>query len=153
MYYQNLQKQIGEIHKSRLKIGLGIIFGIILLSLIFYFNYRLPLNHKQIDNLIDQSEPLKKIDNLCQNLPKPKKFYFIKKNISGNSRIISVSYFYQSELENNEIKNFFSEWFLNNNWTLEYQKTLDFRKGDLIVRIDKGYREGVDYVIYCAEEL
>ena len=121
------------------------------LALISYFNFKNP-TPEQTNNLINRSESLKRVDKLCENLPKPEDFHLVKKIVSGNSYTVAISHYYQSELEYNKIKTFYLDWFARNNWLLETQGTLDFRNKNLIIHINKGYWAGANYVIYCAEE-
>lgn len=148
---KSLNRKFDKIGRSRLKISLIVISGLAFLILISYFNFRNP-TPEQTDNLINRSAPLKNVDNLCENLPKPEDFHFVGKIVSGNSYTFAISHYYQSELEYNKVETFYLQWFTQNNWLLETHGTLDFRKGNLIIHINRGSWAGANYAIYCAEE-
>ena len=152
MNFQILPKQFDKISKLRWKIGLGVLGGMAYLTFVPYFFDRPPQTLEQVNDSVNRSKPLQRVDNLCENLPKPKDFHLINKTISGNSRTISISHYYQSNLNREKIESFYLDWFIQNGWELEYQKTLDFRKNNLLIRINEYHSEGFDYVIRCAEE-
>jgi hypothetical protein len=76
--------EFDKINKNRWKISLIVISGLAFLSLISYFNFKNP-TPEQTNSLINRSLPLKRVDNLCENLPKPEGFQFVRKIVSGNS--------------------------------------------------------------------
>ena len=151
MNVKNLNRKFDKIGISRWKNSLIVISGLAFLMLISLFNFRNP-TPEQTDNLINRSAPLKIVDNLCENLPKPEGFHFVRKIVSGNSYTFAISHYYQSELEYNKVETFYLEWFTQHNWLLETRGTLDFRKENLIIHINRGSWTGANYVIYCAEE-
>lgn len=153
MYFQSLPNQYKRIREHRWKIATGVLLGVgfLVWSSIFTFNQP-TLTLEQTNEKINQSERLKEVDTLCANLPKPEDFRLLRKKISGNSRTTSISHYYQSKTEYEKIKKFYSDWFIQNGWKLEYQNTLDFNKDNLMIRINKAYSNEAKYVIYCAKE-
>ncbi len=152
MNFQILPNQFDKISEHRWKIALGVISGVIFLIVFSYFTYRQPLTFEETNNLINKSKNLKRIDSLCENLPKPEDFRLVSKVIGGNSRGVSISHYYQSETEYEKIKTSYLGWFTQNGWKLEYQNSLDFNKDNLIIHINEAYRKEAKYVTYCAEE-
>ena len=152
MYFQSLPNQYKKISEHRWKIGLGIIFAVAFFLWFSRFTYQTPLTLEQTEDLINKSERLKRIDNLCANLPKPDDFRLVSKKISGNSRTISISHYYQSEIQFEKIKEFYSDWLIQHGWKLEYENTLDFNKGDSMIHINKTVWASARYIVYCAKE-
>ena len=153
MYFQTLPRQFNKIAQHRWRIAIGFLCVLSFLTWFHYFTYPPPLTPEQTNKLINQSESLKRVDNLCENLPKPEDFHLVRKIISGNSRTVSISHYYQSNLGYEKIKTFYLDWFNKNGWESEYQGSLDFRKNNYIIYISKGYWAGANYSFHCAEEL
>lgn len=153
MNLQKLDDKSDEAQKQRWKIVFGLIGGVSVLLLIASLTYRMPLTTEQTDELIKYSESLQKLDIFCKSIPKPEDVRLVRKIISGNSRTSSISYLYQSDTEYEKIGEFYSNWFSQNGWRLEYQNTLDFSKDNFTISINKGYRKEAKYIVYCAEKL
>lgn len=152
MRFQTLPNYFDKINKHRWKIALGVISGVIFLIGLSYFTYRQSYTLEQTNDLINKSAHLKRVNNICENLPKPEDFRFVSKIISGNSYTSAISHYYRSKLEYSEVETFYLEWFNQNGWTLETEGTLDFRKNNLVIHIGKGYWARANYYIHCAEE-
>lgn len=151
MYFQSLSSQYKKISEHRWKIATGLLLALAFYIWSSYFFYRAPLTTEQTNDLINRSEPLKRVDSLCENIPKPEDFQFIKKITSGNSRTTSISHYYHSNLGYEKIKKFYSDWFTQNGWEPEVQESLEFRNKNFTISIN-GYPGGFQYIIHCAEE-
>lgn len=134
-------------------IFLSIVF--LLVTFLFYsgcnFDDRIT---KSTDEEIKNSPVLKELESLCNEIPLPNNFKFVRK--SGlDDQIISLVYVYASETAYEDTRKDLDEYFFKNNWkitkeNLSYPKTIEFRndKNRVFVQYE-GLGENANYAVTC----
>jgi hypothetical protein len=114
---------------------------------------------EDVEKAIARSGGLQRVDRLCHELPKPKGFEFIYKDIGGNSFTYGISYRYRTERPRGEIRKFYADWFSENGWFARENEAYTFRKNNQMIEIapiggavTKNGGSEIVYSIYCTEE-
>lgn len=111
------------------------------------------LSQAEIEQRITNSAGLTGLDRLCQELPKPEGFQFVRKGLSGNAQSSIIDYRYKSDKGFKEVKDFYFDWFKNNGWSLDARMSLEryfeFRKENLSVSVENGAFFDANYSISC----
>ena len=103
---------------------------------------------------IQKSPDLKALNNMCNQIPLPEDFQFIRKGGLDDQRITFTNLYY-SETEYDKARKLFEEYFSNNNWKLtkedkSYPKTIEFRNDKYRVVIQhEGIGKKTNYGITC----
>ncbi len=130
-----------------------VVLGLISFVLLIQFTGR-DRSHEAVEKSIRKSEMLSRVDQLCRDLPKPKDFQFVNKQITGNSLEAALSFYFNTDLSYKEIQAFYLEWFNANGWTNDNGSNggdLWFRKNHQKIYI--GLATTTDYAISCAEDV
>ena len=98
---------------------------------------------------IAKSEILRRIDNLCNDLPKPRDFVFVSKSLSGNGFTVSVSYDYRTSMSLENVEKFYTDNLLALEWRIGNSGR--FEKDHFQVSISPVQYPGAKYSLYCAE--
>jgi hypothetical protein len=93
-----------------------------------------------------------RVDDFCAAVPKPERFYFVKKNPPAeNENLTYVGYFYRTERDSSEIMPVFSVWFNSNGWRTNGGDDAVFIKENKTVNISRSEFDPKSYRIYCTE--
>ncbi len=108
-----------------------------------------PPNAREVEKEISGSEVLRRLEQLCIDLPKPTDFKFVNKQISGNSETVSLSYQYKSSLELPVVSSFYTDELTSLGWKVG--RSGRWEKDNYQVSIRMVDFPGADYSVYCAE--
>lgn len=102
-----------------------------------------------VEKRILNSETLGRVNEWCNDFPKPDDFEFIRKIDSGNAFTVSISYLFRSSMSFGEVQKFY-EYHLT---TMGWVKTgsSGYEKDGRKVVIGPSQIQGARYSIYCAE--
>jgi len=103
----------------------------------------------EVESRIANSEVLTRVDKLCNDLPKPKDFQFVRKSISGNSFTSSISYSYKSSTPYREAREFHNKYLFANGWIIG--DSAYYEKGNKQISLSTVDFPGAKYSLYCAE--
>ena len=107
------------------------------------------------NQISEKIERLRRVDELCTNLPKPEKFYFVRRDKPiYNTNATAIKYYYKSDRGIEEIMPTFIVWFGANGWKPAPENEHSFRKGLQTVTIKTNYDDDYydNYEIYCYEK-
>lgn len=106
---------------------------------------------EEIENIIQSEKSLERANLLCQNLPKPIDFKFVKKTLGGNTNTASVGFVFNKKSSSEEIMNYYENWSKNNGWDFEDSRFTQMSKGKqkIILLFEGGY-DG-NFTVYCEE--
>lgn len=148
-----------EKQHSRASFRIGAIFllGLLIFILIGRF-CDTSLSQDEVEKKIMSSERLQRVNKICAEIPKPKDFNLVYRNIGGNSYTTSVGYQFNSKLGFEEVKQFFVAWFVSNNWVLNDLNTdisqgyFTYKVANFRISIANGSFSNSNYSISCSEE-
>lgn len=109
---------------------------------------------RQTEEAIKNSHELQELDKMCKQIPLPLDFKFVWKGGIDDEKI-SLSSYYYSETSLGETKNFYNQYFIQNNWHKEnednsYPPSVEFRNSTYRVVIHNGgMGSRTNYSIYC----
>lgn len=152
--FENFEQEEPENDRLALSIFLSLVIVPILFIWAFQFlpgmrNDPPMTNHTiQTDNT-----QLRRVHELCTNLPRPEKFEFISSYEKSNFDSSTVIYSYNSIRGVEEIMPAFLVWFDENGW-IRIPNTSTYEKGKQTVYISIGGSNGnlTPYEIYCVEK-
>ena len=110
---------------------------------------------EEAETMIKSSEALTALDARCAEIPKPDSFTYIRKDVSGNSRLDIIEHRFASKEPFASVKEFYSKWFYEHGWysnsafDLEKLKGLKypvFVKDGVSVSIGRSPFPGADYL-------
>ena len=104
-----------------------------------------------IETTLAISPGLRRVNELCNNLPKPEGLQFVDKKIGGNSVTYAIEFNYKRNKSSKEINAFYLQWFNENGWSLEKTDTLRFGNGNQRISISNETFSTSNFGIYCAE--
>jgi hypothetical protein len=145
----NTTEEIVEINRKRWTIAVSVILVLVLMPLLCHLLAEKELSQEEIERKISASENLKRIDRLCNELPKPEGFNFVDKSISGNSFASSISYHYRSAKRHEDVITFYSNFLKANGWVIGESNY--YEKGNQQISIFSVAFPNANYSIYCAE--
>lgn len=129
--------------------GLIILFVISgLLAIIFLHKDESP---EAVERTLEISPGLRRVNQLCNDLPKPEGLQFVAKKFGGNAITYAIEFNYKKRRSSKEINDFYLQWFIANGWSSEEKDTLRFRKGKQRISISNEAFSTTDFSIYCAE--
>jgi hypothetical protein len=103
---------------------------------------------EKVEKAISGSSRLKSVNRLCEEIPKPEGFKFLRKRISGNSYISALSFDYKTNRSYEEVKAFYLSLMPSEGWKID--DSLGFSRNNQKIQIGRFSWE--EYYIYCAEE-
>jgi hypothetical protein len=113
-----------------------------------------PFAEERNNKIISESPTLKKLENMCLNIPKPKSFILVKRGASSRGRGL-ISYYYKTNENSRIIKLFFRDYFLQNGWEEIQQvansKDMEFKSKETGQFIDIQHLDenDVSFAIHC----
>jgi hypothetical protein len=134
-------------HRQMMIAGLVILVLISFILLTQFF--RIDNSPEAVEKAIKSSERLNRVNQMCENLPKPEDFKFIEKSFSGNSFTSALSFLYSTKTSSTEVREVYVQWFETNGWSRDSDGDLRFAKDNKEISITRQTTEL--YSIYCAE--
>ena len=125
--------------------------GLAFFVLVFYIvaSESCDQTQKSVEEAIAKSENLKRVNQLCKDLPKPEDFKFISKELVDSSGT-TLGFYYKTNSSGEEVKSFYLTLFDSEGWTVDKRYWLNFTKENQAITISPNlHDEG--YIIYCAE--
>jgi len=110
---------------------------------------------EEMEAAISKSEVLKRINQLCVEMPKPADFRFVSKQFSGNTNLASIQFFYMSDKKMDEIKAFYKNWAEANGWKFLEESLWDesrYAKGNQSIVIEFQLMGDSNVEISCQEK-
>ena len=109
------------------------------------------------EEAIEKSPELQKLDKFCRQISLPPDFRFVRLDLP-DTRKTFLSYYFQSETNYEDVKEFFREYFRQNNWEFEtglssYPKAFKFRKNNYTTEINSGGTGKRAYYLISCEKL
>jgi hypothetical protein len=77
------------------------------------------LTEEQVRNNIETSRELTELNNMCEELPKPKSANLIHKTAYSNGVTFTVGNIYETKTGFAQTANFFLDYFKKENWTIK----------------------------------
>ncbi len=119
------------------------------------------LTQEEIEQKISESKKFRKLNEFCENVPKPDGFRFTHKDFGGgNSFTIAIAYYYKTNISFSQVKSFYLEYFRNQGWKrkiFEDEKHwrdrgfIKYQKGKKIIVVEHSSSTLYDYVIGCKQ--
>jgi hypothetical protein len=151
MSFTNLYEESDKSNRYRWKVaGFMILAGIIFVLTTHFCEA--DMSPEATEKRINQSAGLKRVDRICNELPKPAGFDFATKYVSGSTKTYAVTYRYTSEKPKSEIKQFYTNWLEVNGWEPDKNGYIEFRKDNQQVSIELTGGSKGNYSINCAEK-
>ena len=99
---------------------------------------------KIAEERIRKNETLKRLDELCQQIPKPKDFEFLGKTAGANTTY--VGYTYKTSFRYQQAKEFYDEYFKKEGWELYSEQpylnsSFEYKKNDDFVDIQCEFKD------------
>lgn len=159
MIFSDFYKESDRINRHRLKI-----FGLVFLALFIYIAIAVALwnnqpTQKEIEQIINRSPDWSELDRSCQAIPKPPNFQYKFKKLGGNSLMLSISYWYQSDLPFSKVRDFYISYLEKGGWTLEdlwneemtaLPRLLRYRKGNRTINVERMATPDLEYAVSCS---
>ena len=126
----------------------AIVFSVfIVLTLMCNFSEVPP---EKVAEQIAKSSRLKSVNQLCEELPKPEGFKFLRKRIDGNSYRTALSFDYKTTRSYEEVKAFYLSLMPSDGWQVNENESLGFMRDKQKISI--GRHSWDEYYFYCAED-
>lgn len=134
---------------SRLTIvgGVALVIGALVLLNSYSFRGTSPDGYQKAVNVF---EGRKRVDQLCNELPRPNQVRLFNRSVEGSTRTHAVSYKFETLLKNSEVKKFYLHALAIGGWRLIENGYLDFEKNGQILSlsfVNNGY------TINCSENV
>jgi len=104
-----------------------------------------------VDSRIKSSETLSRVDDFCQQLPKPPDFRFIAKIDGGNLSVVGISFLYNSDMTSEMVREFYDSSMISNGWRDDDGGRFFYKKENMRVSIESAQSPSAKYSVYCAE--
>jgi hypothetical protein len=107
---------------------------------------------EEIEDAIRSSKSLANANKLCENLPKPPDFKFVKKTTGGNSIVASIGFIFNKQSSNEKIVDFYDKWSKDEGWIFKKDSLLVMSKSNQEIIIEfSGGRYG-NLAVICQEQ-
>lgn len=117
------------------------------------------LKDEDANTLIQKSESLRRLHEICSQIPRPPVFKLSEKRLSGNAVTSLIIYRYDSDMPFAEVYETFSRWFEQNGWNFDGPidtnvlmdtRYFQFHKDGTTVSIEKVPFPNADYSLSCS---
>lgn len=100
-------------------------------------------SREEVEQIIANSETLRRIDQICKEFPKPEGFELEKKDFYGNLNMTAINYKYIAHMSFEEVKTFYQNPILREdyNFRSEYyaeplRNEIWFKRDDVSINVD-----------------
>lgn len=98
-------------------------------------------------------KPLASANKLCEDLPKPSDFKFVKKTLGGNSIVASIGFIYNRNSPTEKIINFYEKWSKDERWIFKTDTdSWVMTKGNQSITLYSNIAYNGNFKIICQEQ-
>lgn len=107
---------------------------------------------EEIENSIRLGKSLGSANKLCEDLPKPSDFWFVKKILGGNSIVASIGFRFNRNSPTERIINFYEKWSEGEGWIFKTDTdSWVMSKGNQSIRLYSNITYDGNFEITCQE--
>lgn len=107
----------------------------------------------EIEDAIRISKSLASANKLCENLPKPPDFKFVKKTLGGNSIVASIGFIFNRNAPTEKILNFYEKWSKDEGWIFKTDTdSWVMSKGNQSITLYSNIAYDGNFKIICQEQ-